>query len=290
MKKLKTLLFSTVPLFLSVGIQLIVIYYMLLVASFFMFVKNPALTMDMNTSMNTIFDLMMNIHFQALMSIVFSICCIVLFGMWYYSRCGGDFKVNLKKEFHPLELAGIVCLIPGTQFLSNLLAAAISVLFPSWLETYEELIESAGLTGDIPLLMILYSVILAPISEELIFRGVILRIGKRAFSFWVANILQAFLFGAFHQNMLQGCYTFVLGLFLGYICEKGGTIYHAIFFHFLFNLWGTHAADLLGNINPMIYSGIVIIGSIVCTIGGIRLFKKGNREKQRIFSQNHLGI
>lgn len=283
MKKIKTLLFSTVPLFLSIGIQLIVIYYMLFVAAFFMFAYNPALAMDMNTAMNAVFDLILDVNFQALMSIVFSICCILLFGMWYYSRCGGDFKISVKKEFHPLEIAGIVCLIPGTQFLSNLLTAVISVIFPSWLEAYEELIESAGLSGDIPLLMILYSVFLAPISEELIFRGVILRIGKRAFSFWIANIIQAFLFGAFHQNMLQGCYTFVLGLFLGYICEKGGTIYHAIFFHFLFNLWGTHATDLFGSMNPMIYSVIVIIGAIVCTIGGMILFKKGNREKQKIY-------
>ena len=280
MKKFKTLLFSIVPLFLAIGIQLIVIYYMLFVAGFFLFSQNPTLDMDMNTAINAVFDLVANVNFQALMSIVFSVCCILLFGIWYYSRCGGDFKINCKKEFHLLEIAGIVCLVPGTQFLSNLLSAVVAAIFPSWLETYEELIESAGLSGDIPLLMILYSVILAPISEELIFRGVILRIGKRAFSFWIANIIQAFLFGAFHQNMLQGCYTFVLGLFLGYICEKGGTIYHAIFFHLLFNLWGTHAADLFGTINPMIYSMIVIVGAIICTIGGLIIFKKGNREKQ----------
>ncbi len=279
MKKIKNLLFSSVPLWVAMGIQFLVAYYMLFIAMFFLFTHNPTLALDINSAIDALMNLVININFQAVISIVFSVCCILLFGMWYYSRCGGEFKLNLKQEVHPLEILGIVCLIPGTQFVSNLLTSLVSAIFPSWLEAYEELIETAGLTGDIPLLMLLYSVVFAPISEELIFRGVILGIAKRTFPFWIANVIQALLFGVFHQNMLQGCYTFVLGLFLGYICEKGGSIYYVIFYHFLFNLWGTHSADLFGKMNPMLYGFIVMIGAIVCTIGGVILFQKGNREK-----------
>lgn len=278
MKKFKTLLFSSVPLWLSIGVQFIVSYYMLMIATGFLFADDPTLALDPNASTNALIDLTSNVNFLALISIVFSVCCIFLFGMWYYSRCGGEFRINLKKDVHPLEIAGILCLVPGTQFLSNLLTAVIAVIFPSWLEAYEELIESAGMTGDIPLMMILYSVLLAPISEELIFRGVIFKIAKRAFPFWIANIIQAFLFGAFHQNMLQGCYTFVLGLFLGYICEKG-SIYHVIFFHLLFNFWGTHATDLFANMDPMLYSSLVFIGTGVGIIGGLCLFREGYKQK-----------
>jgi hypothetical protein len=39
--------------------------------------------------------------------------------------------------------------------------------------------------------------------------------------FWVANILQAVLFGIYHMNPLQGIYAFFIGLFLGYVCHKG---------------------------------------------------------------------
>ena len=278
MKKFKTLLFSSVPLLLAIGVQFVVSYYMLILASGFLFSANPGLSLDIDTTTNAVYELMMNVNFQATISIVFSVCCIVLFGMWYYSRCGGNFRFHWKTDVHPLEIAGIVCLIPGTQFLSNILAAVISMAFPSWLEAYEELIENAGLTGDIPLLMILYSVLFAPISEELIFRGVIYKIARRAFPFWIANIIQAFFFGAFHQNMLQGCYTFALALFLGYICEKG-SIYHVIFFHVLFNLWGTQATDLFANMNPNLYSALVFFGASVGTVYGIRLFQKGNTQK-----------
>jgi len=280
MNKIKTLLFSSVPLWLAMGVQFIVIFYMLFLAIFCLYDNNPSLVMDMNATMDAINKLLFDVQFQSIISIVFSICCILLFGMWYYSRCGGDFRIQPKKDIHPLELVGIAFLIPGTQFLSNIITSMVAIAFPDWLKAYEEMVEMAGLTGDIPFLMLLYSVLFAPISEELIFRGVIFRIAKRAFPFWTANLIQAFLFGFFHQNMIQGCYTFVLGLFLGYICEKS-SIYHVIFFHFLFNLWGTHAPELFANVNETLFGFIVLFGASICTIAGIRLFNKGNLEKQQ---------
>lgn len=286
MKKFKTLLFSSVPLWLTMAVQLVVIYYMLFLAMFFLYSNNPALTFDTTGAMDALYELLFNVQFQAVISIVFSICCILLFGMWYYSRCGGEFRIQVKKDIHPLEILGIAILIPGTQFLSNIITSIVSIIFPSWLEAYEEMVEAAGLTGDIPLLMLIYSVLLAPISEELIFRGVIFRIAKRAFPFWIANIIQAFLFGVFHQNMIQGCYTFVLGLFLGYICEKS-SIYHVFIFHFLFNLWGTHATEIFANIDETLFGFIVLFGSVICTIAGTRLFNKGNLEK-RMRAQNSI--
>jgi membrane protease YdiL (CAAX protease family) len=139
--------------------------------------------------------------------------------------------------------------------------------------------ESAGLSEDVSLLMMLYSVCLAPISEELIFRGVTYRIARRAFPFWIANFIQALLFGIFHMNPLQGCYTFILGLFMGYICEKGGTLYHAIFFHFLFNLWGTTASEWLLAGDEATQGLIIMVGTIVGLSGGLYFFKKGNKAK-----------
>ena len=144
---------------------------------------------------------------------------------------------------------------------------------------YAKIVGSVG--ENITILMLIYSVFMAPISEELIFRGVTYRIARRAFPFWVANIIQAVLFGIFHMNPLQGCYTFVIGLFMGYICEKGGTLYHAIFFHFLFNLWGTTAGEWLVVEDETLMGLIVMIGTVVGLSAGLYFFHKGN-EKKRI--------
>ncbi len=279
MRKFKTALFSTVPLLLSIAIQFFAVYYLLFIAAIFLFGIGPAVTGE-TYDIYDLFSLAENMDFNTIAMIIFSFCCMVLFGIWYRKRCGGTFHINIKKDFHPLEMLGIVFLIPGTQFLSSIVASIVSVIFPSWMESYQELLETAGLDGDITIIMFIYSVLMAPISEELIFRGVTLRIAQRAFPFWIANIIQAFLFGAFHMNALQGCYTFVIGLILGYICHKGGSIYHVIFFHFLFNLWGTTAAQWLLELNPLL-QGMVVILSLILGLGiGFLCFYLGNQKKK----------
>lgn len=280
MKKIKTLLFSSVPFFLAIGIQFVAVFYLLFIASIFLFGIAPAIQGTSYSDMD-LFALSYDNNFNAVASIIFSVSCIATFAIWYYKSCGGNFKINVKKSFHPYEILGIALLVPGAQFMSSIITSMLSLVFPSWLEGYMELIENAGLSGEVPLLMMLYSVCLAPISEELIFRGVTYRIARRAFPFWIANIIQALLFGIFHMNPLQGCYTFILGLFMGYICEKGGTLYHAIFFHFLFNLWGTTASEWLLVDNEMVQGLIIIIGTVVGLTAGLYFFKKGNALKRQ---------
>ena len=279
MKKTKTLLFSSVPFFITFGLQFIIVYYLLFIAAIFMFWIAPSTAMGGSYSIVDLIALTNNVHFNTVLSIVFSVCCIAVFSMWYYKSYNGNFKVNIKKSFHPYELLGIVLLVPGTQFMSSILTGMISMAFPNWLEEYVELMENAGLSGDISILMIIYSVCLAPISEELIFRGVIFRIVRSAFPFWFANFMQALLFGIFHLNPLQGCYTFILGLFMGYICEKGGTIYHVILFHILFNFWGTTVSEWLFSGNESATGLIILAGTLIGLFGGLHFFQKGNKLK-----------
>ena len=274
MKKLKTFFFSTVPLLLGIGIQYVACIYVMILSAFFMLAVAPFIT-DNVYNFDDLMVLWSDLNFNAILMIIFSVSCVATFGIWYYKSCGGDYLPNVKKTFHPLQLAGIAFLVPGTQFFTSIIISVVSSIVPSWLEAYEELMESAGLGEEVPLLMMIYSVCLAPISEELIFRGVTMRIAQRAFPFWIANIIQAVLFGVFHMNMIQGIYAAVLGLFLGYICEKGGSIYLAIVFHFLFNLWGTTASEWLNVEDPTLGGIIIIVGTIIGLTAGILLFTRG---------------
>ncbi|MFQ6806449.1 MAG: lysostaphin resistance A-like protein [Lachnospiraceae bacterium] len=43
----------------------------------------------------------------------------------------------------------------------------------------------------------------APVVEELIYRGLTLKIFQKAFPFWAANVMQAALFGLMHMNLIQ---------------------------------------------------------------------------------------
>ncbi len=187
-----------------------------------------------------------------------------------------------------MGLAGVVLLVPGMQFFSGYLTSLVAWLVPKWMEQYEKLMETAGLGSDkIGPLMFCYAVLLGPVCEELIFRGVTMSQAKLALPFWLANFLQAALFGLFHMNWIQGIYAFALGLVLGYVCEKGGSIYYSIFFHILFNFWGTVIGQLLENVENKAVAGIIMLVSMIVSITvGSLLFVFGMNKKERAVTYN----
>lgn len=228
-------------------------------------------------------DLLGNTDFNTCVMLLYTFICIVLMGLWYYSRCGGDFLPKPSRTFHVMELLGIAALVPGMQFFSTYLAGIVGTLVPKWMEQYEKLVENAGLDSDISPLMLLYAVILGPVCEELIFRGATMSQAKQALPFWLANLFQAALFGIFHMNWIQGIYAFALGIVLGYIYEKGGSIYHSILFHILFNFWGTVLGRLLDiPENKAVLIGILMFVSMLVslTVGGL-LFIFGTKKKEQ---------
>ena len=191
-------------------------------------------------------------------------------------------KGNPLSDTHRLrQLTGVILLVPGMQFFSSYLIGVVSMAFPQWLDQYEELLKTAGLDSSITLPMLLYSVLLAPVCEELIFRGTTMHLARKAVPFWLANVMQAFLFGLFHMNWSQGIYAFALGLVLGYVCEKGGSIYYSIFLHFLFNFWGTVISNALAGMENTVFLGVImLVVTIVSLTLGFFLFVSGTRIKK----------
>ena len=80
------------------------------------------------------------------------------------------------------------------------------------------------------------TVIIAPISEEVIFREWIYNFLKKRTKFY--NIIQAFLFGLFHFLLVQSIYAFISGIFLGNVKRKTDSLETVIFCHSFFNLIG----------------------------------------------------
>jgi hypothetical protein len=77
--------------------------------------------------------------------------------------------------------------------------------------------------------------VLAPIVEELIFRGVIFSGFQRIYPAYLAIFFSALLFGLFHLNPWQLGPTFLLGLLLGYVRLRTGSLLATIFTHALHN-------------------------------------------------------
>ena len=92
--------------------------------------------------------------------------------------------------------------------------------------------ENLSLVGMIMLLV--WTCIVAPVTEEYLFRGVIMRtLSKHSVGFGI--VASAFVFGMMHGNMAQTPMAFLIGLVLGYVAAKSGSIRQTIFLHFVNN-------------------------------------------------------
>jgi hypothetical protein len=78
-------------------------------------------------------------------------------------------------------------------------------------------------------------VFIAPILEELIFRGVMLSYLLKHKSEWAAILFSALLFGLVHVSPDQVVWSFLGGIFLGYAYLKSQNILVPILFHSLNN-------------------------------------------------------
>lgn len=84
--------------------------------------------------------------------------------------------------------------------------------------------------------ILLHVLIIAPIVEEVIFRGYIYKILKSKLPIIFSMIISSTLFALIHYNVLSYILLFVLSIFLTYIYERNGSIICPIIIHSLFNL------------------------------------------------------
>ena len=81
---------------------------------------------------------------------------------------------------------------------------------------------------------VIYIMILAPIAEELIFRGTLLK-KLRVFGDKTAIIYTAIAFGLFHCNIAQIPFAITAGLILAYTVVKTNNIVYSIILHMILN-------------------------------------------------------
>jgi membrane protease YdiL (CAAX protease family) len=118
----------------------------------------------------------------------------------------------------------------------------------------------------------IYTCLVAPVTEELIFRGVLLK-GLSVTSQRTGILASALLFGLFHQNITQAISAFILGLFLAHTTVKHNSILPAIAVHIAYNLntlilglYEDFFAENIALYATSIQLGLVTATGLVCYI------------------------
>lgn len=128
----------------------------------------------------------------------------------------------------------------------------------SYSESYEQ--TATALYSASMGMQILCLGILAPIAEELVFRGLMYRRMREDTGFVAAVIYSAAVFGLFHGNLVQMIYGTVMGLMLAYVCEKYGSVLAPIIAHITANLISILATYF--KVYEWMLSNIMLIGMI----------------------------
>ena len=161
-------------------------------------------------------------------------------GVFWYKRMRADGKYpvwNQQKNLNLSVLLKLAVLGIFVQFAISFLLNLVYIVRPDVMQNYTKVMESLG-SGNPSFFSVFYVVITAPIVEEMLMRGLCLVILRKEFPFWVANIIQAFYFGVIHLNLVQGIYAFLLGMVLGAVVKRYGTLKASMYLHFVINFSG----------------------------------------------------
>ena len=170
--------------------------------------------------------------------------------------------------------AVLACLCMAAQLVNSLWIAGLELVMNQFDRSVADVLESVSGQSD-TFSMFLYASILAPVSEELIFRGYILQ-SLRTYGKKFAIVFSAFLFGVFHGNLLQTPYTFLMGLVLGYVTVE----YHigwAVALHVFNNLI---LADLLSRLTGGLSAqaseavSLILLGGATIAAGVVLILKR----------------
>lgn len=99
--------------------------------------------------------------------------------------------------------------------------------------------------------------LLAPLAEELVFRGAILRKLLGMFDekkHWIAIVISALIFGAVHMNIPQFVHATLIGLLLGWMYYRTKSILPGVMFHWINNT----VAYVMFNAMPQMADGKLI--------------------------------
>lgn len=146
-------------------------------------------------------------------------------------------------------VSGAMDLLPFSQALQDSYQQASSALDSSWM-----------------LMNVLSVAVLAPITEEVVFRGLALSRLRQAMPAWLAVLAQGLVFGLIHGQLLWMLYAAVFGVVLGWVRVKTGSLGAAILLHVGFNV-SSFFAGLFYILAPQNLWGELF----VCLLGGVGL-------------------
>lgn len=192
-----------------------------------------------------------------------------------------DSRKMIIRDIPVVILLGILIQIGGT-YLVNAFCLGMPMLgdkVPAFIlnEIKEYSHTITDLTSAEPK-MIVYVICAAPMIEEFVFRILFFSNFIKFLPYWVANIVQAVLFGIYHGGLVQGMYAFLIGMVIGSVfysvkrqltgslISTLGAYIFALGLHMVINSSGLYLSPLLPadfSLKTQVLIGIICVVAVV---------------------------
>lgn len=196
-----------------------------------------------------------------------------------------SFKENLiMSTDHKRMIVPIFIFSLGLSICISELGNYVTLLFPMSEFMVELFNEAFG--GEISFIgSIIGVIIVAPITEEILFRGIMLKGLLKRYSDLTSILVTALLFGILHFNIYQFVGAFIAGILLGWLYSKTNSLLLCIIGHATYNSIGYILSDLLkleipgytlDGFQPLWFT---LFGVLLLIIFGIVIKKKVNNSE-----------
>ncbi len=145
-----------------------------------------------------------------------------VFGLWWRQGWKGVGAV----------LAALVVILPFIYLVQKVTALFFDAQNQPQ-EVFRYFLTHTALNERLPLVFM--AVVVAPISEEIIFRGYLFGVARKYVGFWPAALVVSLLFAAFHLHLPALPGLFLLAMAFTLIYERAGSLWAPILMHAAFN-------------------------------------------------------
>ncbi len=204
-----------------------------------------------------------------LMVLIADILTLILIGVIFLSTEHRIKDMISIKEIPIKDYFNIFILGIGVTILLLFFSGILTKLIPNYNEVSNQLATSRSSVWKL-----IITIVLIPIYEEIFYRGIIFGYLRKNFNIILAIVVQALIFGVMHLNLVQGIYTFILGIVLALVYMYSKSIIGNITIHIIFNLLGILIIPkLLINI-PSVSIILLIIAILFIIFSSIKMIGK----------------
>ncbi len=220
--------------------------------------------------------------FTLLVSALSTLILVIVFLFWYRKEIIHAANVSLRNklkirgQLNWFIIPGVILVSLGAGVFATYISYFVALIKPDLLAGYVDVVSviSDSEPGLLNVILLVYFVVLSPVCQELVFRGLTLGFAERRMNFVAANLMQAILCGVFTMNITQMIYYFLFGLVLGYVYYRTENIIIPIICNMLFCVTRLVFYDVSIIGSSLVTFYVIFFLAMAICYGGIVLVKK----------------